>query len=219
MANRTLRRAYTQANGSSNGSAEVSGVEPVADDSELGGNEDADIRVDGNGEESERESDSNGSIGYVTIDPADLRDFIGNGGTDANSNGNRTRKPRSDSGQKRGTRGPRKKSAEIPTLVTVHNLLNSWGQFLFKELELDPTEKEKLDAALANFAEYHELPLLSPKRASELELLNALAMAYGPRIFCIYHRMEAEAKIKKAKNVTHNPFVVTQHPPQDSAVQ
>lgn len=202
MADRTLRRSY-------NGNGGIAEPVSIADDSDsrsasesIGTGSDNDSQSLRNGAETERESDGAGGIGYVTVDPSNLSDYIRDESARSSNdrNSRRTRKPRSDAGRPRGTRT--RKSAEIPTLVTIHNLLNSWGQFLFKELELDAEEKQKLDAALENFAQYHELPLISPKTASTMELLNCLAMVYGPRVFVITNRMKMEARIKKAKKVS-----------------
>lgn len=208
MADRTLRRAYNRTNGVEEPVPNATGSDEGSAPVTVSGNTDADTSINGNGENAIGESHSAERIGYVTVDPSNLGDYIESESRAASerNNGNRTRKPRSDAGKPRGTRT--RKGAEIPTLVTIHNLLNSWGQFLFKELELDEEEKKKLDSALETFAQYHELPLLSQKRASELELANVLAMVYGPRFYVIYNKMKMEARIKHAKKV--NPFVVQQ---------
>lgn len=216
MANRTLRRAYNRDEGNALSAANANGSDAGDASESVIGDKNADTISNGDGEESIGESDSAGGIGYVTVDPSNLGDYIvaeSSRNRDDNGDGNRrSRKPRADAGKPRGTRT--RKSAEIPTLVTIHNILNSWGQFLFKELALDSEEKDKLDKALANFAEYHELPLLSPKTASTIELLNALAMVYGPRVYVIQARLSMEAKIKRAKKV--NPFVAHKNESQDA---
>lgn len=213
MANRTLRRAYTEADRTNHGSEEVSGVIESAINADNGGITDTDSRTNGDGKEPGGESDSVSSIGYVTIDPASLGEYIDQQSAD-NGNGDRARKQRSDAGKPRGTRGRPRKQAEIPTLVTIHNLFQSLASVKFKDFELDKEEKEKIDAALTNFAAYHELPLMSPKTASTIELLNALGMVYGPRIYTANVKRKMNAASKRAKKA--NPFVMSQTTQQEA---
>ena len=214
MANRTLRRAYTEADGTNHGSEEVSGVDESAINADNGGVPDIDSLSNGDGKEPGPEFDGSSSIGYVTIDPASLGDYIDQQSSADNGNGDRARKQRSDAGKPRGTRGRPRKQAEIPTLVTIHNLFQSLASVRFKDFELDKEEKEKIDAALTNFAAYHELPLMSPKTASTIELLNALGMVYGPRIYTANVKRKLNAASKRAKKA--NPFVMSQTAQQEA---
>lgn len=217
MVNRTLRRPYTQTNGSSDGSAQVSGVESDTDVVESGRDTDVDSSSNGNDQNTIGESDSAGGIGYVTIDPNNI-DFGAVARDTANNDGSySTRKRRSDAGQKRGTRGPRK-TDKTASLSSLFLLVDTWANALLKipELELDEKERKGLTDALDNFEKYHEIPMLSAKRQSEINLILAFGFAYVPRIGLINKRMQHEARVKKARNVT--PFTATQQE-HDAAVQ
>lgn len=211
MADRTLRRSYDEANRSGIGMPQVNRTESESDDSELGGNSDSDNSVNGNGQNSERESDSTSRVGYVTIDPEKLGEYIARDNENT-SDGSGSRKRRSDAGQKRGKRGTREtgKSASLSSLFC---LVDNWANVLLKipELELSDADRKKLVDALDTFEKYHEIPMLSAKRQSEINLILAFGSTYFPRMILMNKRIKENSKVRKAKNVTPiNPQTMTQ---------
>jgi hypothetical protein len=62
------------------------------------------------------------------------------------------------------------------------------------ELMLEESEIKKLSDAYETFTEYHEVPLLTPKRMSEVNLIATACMLYGPRLIAIRNRHRDEKR-------------------------
>lgn len=205
MANRTLRRPYNGTERESQPDAGTNGSDTGSESELESGIETTDSIVDGTGNDNEHEPVSNGSIGYVTVDPSNLGEFIASGGSTGNNDGSgRTRKPRSDAGKPRGTRAGKKKAQETvePFLMMAHQ----WAAVLLHtpELELEQNEAKQLSDAYAVFCQHHDIPVLSEKRMSEINLIGAALIIYGPRMVAVRNRIKQESRAKRAKNVT--PF-------------
>jgi hypothetical protein len=201
MANRSLRRSYGGDASNSNGISTAVGSEPGSESESVDGIADANQELDGTGNEREPDTIGNSSsVGVVEIDPEQLGDYIAGNGAGAESDSG-TRKRR---GRKPGTKNGRKKAeASVkPFLLMAHQ----WAAVLLKtpELMIDETEAQSLSDAYDVFCEHHEVPILSPKRMSEINLIAAMALVYGPRFVAVRNRTKDEKKIKHAKNVT--PF-------------
>lgn len=212
MANRTLRRSYNRTEQSVQSDAIADGSdESTTGQSELGVSE-PDSSVDGDGSESVREfvSDS-GSVRVVEIDPERIDEFIANGGSDSGDGNSEPRKRRKYT--RRNATGRKKAQETIaPFLMLAHN----WASVLLKtpELSLSEDEAKKLDEAYVSFCEYHDVPALSPKRMSEINLIAAACMVYGPRFVAWRNRVKDEARLKRAKNVTNINQQPIMHPNQ-----
>lgn len=207
MANRTLRRnasgndSTADTNADTNGSVARSEPELTIRES------DPDSESDGNGSNNEPNSDRSSGIGAVEIDPEQLGEFIASGTNDS-SDGTRKRR-----GRKPGVKyGPRKSKAQEtiePFLMMAHN----WAAVLLKtpEIALAQEEAKQLSDAYTAFCQYHNVPILSAKRMSEINMIAALALVYGPRMIAVKNRVKQtreENKVKQARNVTEfgGPF-------------
>lgn len=150
-------------------------------------------------------------IGIVDVDPERLGEFIaeradsGNG----NSDGNGTRKRRADAGTKRGRRGKKETPANLEAVIT---MIHSWASVLLKtpELMLAESETKQLSDAYSTFCEYHEVPILTPKRMSEITLIACALSIYGTRVVAISQRRKQERKfghvheMPKQANAVHS---------------
>ena len=131
------------------------------------------------------------------FDPADATsdaDGDGNG----SGNGKRSRRRRSDSGVKRA----RKSRKETPqNIEAVAGMIHTWASVLLKtpEIALDQDELKQLSEAYDNFSEHHEVPILTPKRMSEIQLVSTLLMMYGTRFIAISNRKRAERNAQKLR--------------------
>ncbi len=201
MADRTLRRAYNgvteDARVNGNTDAGDKGREPKRGD----GVEESDREFDADGNIGERDSGSNGGgIPVVEIDPSELDGYIAGNSGDSGDSG----EPRKRRGRKPGSRnksGAKKAQETVePFLLMAHQ----WAAVFLKtpEIALGPEEAKQLSDAYSNFCEYHEIPILSPKRMSEVNMIAALLLVYGPRIIAVRNRIKEEARVKKAKNIT-----------------
>lgn len=204
MANRTLRRTQ---NGARSDASRIDGNSPTSDSANGGdagsepelpiGEPDIDRESNIDGEHDESDTGDTCRIGDVVIDPAELQQRADSAG--GGSSG-RTRKPRADAGTKRGTRGAKKATATLePLILMVHTMMAS---FLHTpELEVDQTEAKVLSDAYCNFCEYHNVPIMSEKRQSEVALFMALGKVYGTRFVAIKERRKREKK-NNIRNVT-----------------
>jgi hypothetical protein len=201
MADRTLRRPYNRAVADTgiDGSATsgIDGSEPQR----VSGESNADTQSVGNGADTERDTERDGgSVRVVEIDPSNLSEYIardsaGNGSGDT---GTRTRRKR---GPNKRTTGEKKATDSVkPFLMLAHQ----WAAVLLKtpELLLTESEADQLNTAYVSFCEYHEIPILSAKRMSEINLIAAMCLVYGPRYIAVRNRHREEKSAKHARNVT-----------------
>jgi len=203
MANRTLRRPYNGTSGNASTDTDTDGSVARSEQERVSGEQDVDSKPNGNGDIGESDINGSGSVRYVEIEPDKLGEYIdSNRNSDGNSDGDRTRKRRTDAGKPRGKRSRKATAQETiePFLIMVHQ----WAAVFTKcpEIVLDETEAKKLNDAYATFCEYHEIPILSPKRMSEINMVAALMIVYGPRVVAIRNRIKEENKVKHAKNIT-----------------
>lgn len=206
MANRSLRRPVGKSVVFTDiaGEPEQRTVDGVSGDE--GTEPDADRSADADDRNTHVESDSVERIRVVEIAPERLSDFIAeraaerdNGSDNGNGNGERrTRKPRAAYGSKK--RGKEKNQNIEPLITMVH----TWGAILLKtpELMLTETESKKLSESYAMFCEHHEVPVLTEKRMSEINLCVAVLSIYGPRLVAVKNRKKNE---RGNGNVTQMP--------------
>lgn len=203
MANRTIKRAYA-------GTSEDSRSVHATTDSESGsaaqrgrGIPEPDSSVDADGTDDERVIDGTSSgIGYVEIDPSNLGEYIAAGGSgDEDDSAPRKRRKRGPNKSKRDGNKEAAKTVE-PFLMMVHTLASVYLKT--PELALDETEAKKLSEAYSTFCLHHDIPVLSEKRMSEIQLISAAFMVYVPRMIAVRNRWKDEERVRKAKNVT--PF-------------
>jgi hypothetical protein len=204
MADRTLRRTYigTIPNPVIDDGADGSIADIIEDGA--GTSDTVNNSTVGDGEDTERDTERLGSgVRIVEIDPEQLGEYIardGAGTGDGSDNGDGTRKRRKRGPNKRTTGAKKAQETVKPFLLMAH----TWAAVFLKTPELNLTEDEadKLSNAYNNFCEYHDIPILSPKRMSEINMILALGMVYGPRVVAVRNRIKEEAKVKKARNVT-----------------
>lgn len=205
MANRTLRRAkpgdqpptptaIRNVPVSDSGTHDSIRVEPEPVSNPVG---------DTSADDNNAHGESNGveRIGVVEIDPAKLGEYINRdtaGDGDGNSSGGRTRKQRSDSGAKRTRRGKVQAAQDLAPIAT---MISTWASVLLKtpELMLDKDEAKTLSESYATFSEYHTVPITTPKRVSEVNLIATVLLLAGTRLVAIRNRKKDE---KRAGNVT-----------------
>lgn len=206
MADRTLRRAYKGANRDTDSVSNGIGSDEGSESEQSIGVADTDTIVDrdSNG----LESDTNGvsGIGTVTIDPEQLGDYIS--GSDGSGDSGEPRKRRGRKpGSKNGTGKKKAADSVEPFLIMAHQ----WAAVLLHtpEIALSEPEAKQLSDAYTNFCEYHDVPVLSPKRMSEINLIAACFVVYGPRFVAARNRMKESKKVKHAKNVTEFVSPVT----------
>jgi hypothetical protein len=209
VANRSLRRATKPAD---NGAAIPVIRDGKPESGDVGLSEPIEAAIGDTGANDsviESESDRVDFGGAVEIDPAKLDEYIradtrtGTGDSDGGPT-RRTRHTRSDAGRPRKQRGRKETAQDIGPLLT---MAHTWASVLLKtpELALDGSEVEQLSKAYGVFCEYHEVPVLTPKRASEINMIAAVCVVYGTRLFAIKNRKKAEAEERKrAANI--RPF-------------
>jgi hypothetical protein len=201
MVNRTLRRTYT-------GTIPNPVIDPNADGSvanELqsgdGSSNGDDSATVGNGENSIGDTErSSGSIGIVEIDPEQLDDYIAGDTSDGSNSSSTTGKRRGRKPGSTNRKSAAKKAQDsiAPFVLMVHTMLAA----KVPEMLLTPDEAERVSSAYIDFCEHHDIPVLSAKRMSEINLISMIFTVYGTRIVAIRSRMKEDAKVKKAKNVT-----------------
>jgi hypothetical protein len=94
-------------------------------------------------------------------------------------------------------------------------MVHTWASVLLKtpELMLDPTEVKQLSDAYETFSQHHDVPLLTAKRMSEINLIAVACTLYGTRFVAITHRKKAQRNGQG--NVTQMPHrvnIATQQP-------
>ena len=163
------------------------------------------------------ESDSVKSVGVIDIDPGQLGNFIDQrsaAGSGDDSNGGRTRRKRSPNGTRRGRSSTKETAQNIDAVTAGLNMLHTWGAALLHipELEIEQDELQKLSESYGNFAQYHEAPMLTPKRVSEINLAMAVVTVYGTRFMAWRRRKAEEKKIHSVGNAPQQSRQVQQHP-------
>ena len=204
MANRTLRRAY---GGISGDEGQLSGII----EGDVGSKPDGDGTVESvdnatvtDGPDTIGDTERDSSIGSVTIDPADLDAFIAGDSADSGSDNGTGKRPRKKRGPNKRTTGAKKAQDSIaPFIMMVHTLMAA----TVPEMAMTESEAERVSSAYVNFCEHHDIPILSAKRMSEIELVSMIWMVYGTRVIAIRNRIKEDAKIAAAKKVTP----ITQH--------
>jgi hypothetical protein len=204
MANRTLRRNRTQPEGNpvsvpnvivNDAGNDGEPIERIADDVE---------RSDGNVDDSAEQPNSVGGVQYTEFDPTqyEQRTVTGSDNDNGDSDGSRTRRRRSDAGQPRGERGKRRATAaeSIAPFVT---MAHTWAASILKtpELMLEEKEAKQLSDAYEVFCKHHDVPVMSAKRMSEIQMLGALGMIYGTRFVAIRERWKEERAARRSHKV------------------
>ena len=206
MANRTLRRNRTESAGNadnvSNGVVNDDGNEREP----IGGTENDVERADRTVDGGAIESNSIGVSGHVEFDPNEYeRTVIGNAAEpdNGNSDSNRTRRRRADAGQPRGARAARRATAQ-ETIKPFVEMAHTWAAVLLKtpELAITSDESKQLSDAYETFCKYHNVPVMTAKRMSELQLIGPLGMVYGTRFVAIMDRKKAERAQRRAPIVS-----------------
>lgn len=191
---RTLRRSVSVADATSG--QEHRAI--VSLSGEPGAESDIDRSADADDRDANEQPNGAVGVGVVEVSPERLGEFIeqraGERGDDSGSgdgSGSRTRKRRADAGTARGKRGGKKETQNIEPLIT---MVHTWGAILLKtpELMLTADESKKLSDSYAVFCEYHDVPVMTPKRMSEINLIVAIATLYGPRLIATRNRKRAE---------------------------
>lgn len=202
MVDRTLRRAYAGTNGNEDTISDGDGGGKGSESEQSERITNTDSGVDGNGDIGESDIDGSSGIGAVEIDPEQLGEFIASGGANGDSG-----EPRKRRGRKPGSKNAGRKKAEA-TIEPFILMAHQWAAVFLKtpELMLSSDEAKKLSEAYENFCEYHDVPVLSPKRLSEINMIAAIGLVYGPRFVAVKNRIKEENKMKRAKNA--GPFVV-----------
>lgn len=207
---RTLRKPNGTANGTGDNARPDSGAGNLVE-LESGAEPVADSDVDGTECEPVAVGDNVKRIGIVEVSPeqldAELRESRERNGDSAGSGTGR--RQRSDKGTRRGTR-TRKETPQ--NLEPVIEMVHTWASVLLKtpELMLDKNEIKTLSDSYTEFSKYHEIPILTPKRMSEVTLVATVCMIYGPRLIAIRNRVKSEKK--------ERPFVVRDQPKQNMHV-
>jgi hypothetical protein len=95
-------------------------------------------------------------------------------------------------------------------------MVHTWASVLLKtpELMLEQDEVKTLSDAYGTFSEYHEVPMLTPKRMSEINLVAVALSIYGTRLVAISRRKKVEKTIhgvptqpiRESQRVSHQPI-------------
>ena len=202
MVNRTLRRSYSETRQSNDAVRDTVDSESGSSKELVGGIANLDTSAVGDDTNDERDIDRvSSSVGIVEIDPERISDYIAGGGTDtgdASGTGKRTRRKR----------GPNKrtinKKSATETIEPFLGMVHTLAATVLKtpELLLEDDECKQLSNAYVEFCKHHDVPVLSEKRMSEVQLVSAMFMIYGPRVFAMRARWKEEAAARRAKNVT-----------------
>lgn len=166
--------------------------------------------------DSEPVVERNGSqrIGVVEVNPEQLGEFIADRSASGDGDGGngRTRRKRADAGTTRGGRKRKETPQNIEALVT---MVHTWASVILKtpELMLDQSEVKQLSSAYETFSEHHEVPMLTAKRMSEINLIAVALSIYGTRFVAISRRRKTESKIHavggmpQTAHVNHQPIM------------
>jgi hypothetical protein len=216
MANRSLRRNRPTTIDTDStvrdgvGHDEGPAIEPV-----IGTENDA-ASDNGNADDSAEQSHSVGGVSYVEFDPSQYERHSVTAepaGTDSgNGDGTRTRRRRADAGQPRGERS-RKRVTASESIAPFVTMAHTWAATLLKtpELMLDEKEAKQLSDAYEHFCQHHDVPVMSAKRLSEIQLIGALGMVYGTRFMAVRERLKHERATRRNKVVQIGVNNVSQH--------
>ena len=194
MANRTLRRSYIGTVPNTEPDSNADGSIAIGVENESGTVNGTDTATVNDGANDERDVDSVSSIGSVEIDPDKLGEYIAN---DSRGNDNGEPRKRRKRGPNKRTTGAKKAQDSVePFLLMAH----TWAAVFLKtpELALEKEEAKQLSDAYSTFCEYHDIPILSPKRMSEINMIAALCLVYGPRFVAVRNRKREEKAAKPA---------------------
>jgi hypothetical protein len=203
MADRTIRRTYTGTipNPVIDPDANGSIADGIKDSAGTSGRDDTPTVSDGTEPIGDTEL-TGGGIGIVEIDPEQLSDYIA--GADSGSGDTTGKRERKKRGPNKRTTGAKKAQDSIaPFVQMIHALMAA----KIPEMELEPEEAERVSSAYIGFCQHHDIPILSAKRMSEIELISMIWMVYGTRVIAIRNRIKEETKVNAAKRVTP----ITQH--------
>lgn len=204
MANRSLRRTPSRVEPTAQPVQRAS-VEPDTNvDGKQGAESTVNQRADGNDSHVDGVSDTVERVRVIDIDPAELGERIrtDKGNSDGNGDGSETgkRRTRKDAGQARGTRRKKETPANLTEVVSMVHTLSA-VLLSTPELELDDEETKKLADAYAEFCVHHEVPVLTPKRMSEIALGAVVCKLYVPRLIAVRNRKVEERKARNAQKV------------------
>jgi hypothetical protein len=201
MVKRTFRQPHdgvisnTNSDAGTNGSAEDSAH---SSDAAIDG---TDNTVVWDGKDTERDTERTGSsVRIVEIDPESIDDYIASGGSgNGDSTGDEPRKRRKRGPNKRTTGAKKAQDSVEPFILMAH----TWAAAFLKtpELQLEKEEAKQISDAYIEFCQYHDVPMLSPKRLSEINLIAALGLVYVPRVIAIRNRTKEERRAANAKKV------------------
>jgi hypothetical protein len=94
-------------------------------------------------------------------------------------------------------------------------MVHTWASVLLKtpEIELEQSEAKKLADAYNEFCQWHDVPILTPKRMSEINLVAVALSMYGPRYVAWRNRMKEERLNKRGIITPINQQQSAQHAP------
>lgn len=212
MVNRSLRRK--QQTGDSIGSVmsipvveSINGIRESENNSinESTAGSDVDRGTDSDAGHDDNEPNSAKPIGIVEVNPDNLRDFInndragiGSGGSGGSDTGTGKRK------YTRRNTGKRTNKETTPNVEALVTMVHTWASVLLKtpELMLSQDESKQLSESYAEFSQYHEVPLLTPKRMSEVNLIGCMLALYGTRFVAIRNRRKNEHNTSNVTPIT-----------------
>ena len=203
MADRQTRRALRRPNGAESATPIRTGSERIEilrtdSNDELESGTEPDIYSGAVGDDNEspverNDVEPNGPIGVVEVDPGSIGEFIARGGADTGNGDGRKRRTRADAGKPRNSR----RRKETPqNLDTVIGMIHTMAAVMTHtpELKLDKTEIEEFTSVYTEFCAYHDVPVLTPKRMSEVALIAFAFKLYGPRFVAIRNRIKRDSK-------------------------
>lgn len=217
MANRTLRRPRSAANGTADNTANTDGREQGSVTDNDSESAITDTNTDNVGGDTDSESNEiHGSVGVVEIDPAEFDAELADTGTasgDGDDSGTRKRRRRSDAGTSRTIGGRGRKSKASPPSVDAVVLLHTMASVMLKtpELMLEKDEAQKLCDGLFELQKHFDIPVPSEKTIAIGAMVAVAGQVYGTRIMAINMRKKMEREARKAKvvDMAGNPVVQT----------
>lgn len=103
------------------------------------------------------------------------------------------------SGAGTGKRNPAQESIPLASLLYSSHFLLS--KIVVPELELTEDESKTLGRAMADVAQYYDVPMVSPQQVAWYNLATTAAMIYGSRFVAYRTRARKEAAEKRPQNV------------------
>jgi hypothetical protein len=210
MADRTLRRAYSAANGTKDDSTNTDGREPGSEsngDIYVGS---AEPNVDNDGGDVDGGANAiHGSVGVVEVDPAEFDAILagaGSGSDSGNDSGTGKRKyTKRDAGSGRKPGRPRTSKGSPPTVDAIV-LLHTMASVMLKtpELVLEKDEAQKLCDGLAELQKHFPIPVPNEKTIAIMSMVAIAGQVYGTRIMAVNMRKKMERAQRNA-NVTQMP--------------